>query len=69
MEQDEGRAALRRHAESGEIGGDLGTMIRWFFADRATRTVSPFSTMTMPQYCQIMADSDECRGSRSSVKR
>ena len=45
---------LRRRAESGEIGGDLGKMIRWFFADRATRTISPFSTMTLSEYRAIM---------------
>ncbi len=43
--------ALRRQHAGGTGGGDDFTRIaRWFFADRATRTVSPFSPVPMTDY-------------------
>src|SRR5262249_52337774 len=35
---------------------DFARWLEWFFADRSTRTISPYSFVTLPQYTQRLGD-------------
>jgi hypothetical protein len=40
---------------------------KWFFADRGTRTISPSSTMTVPQYVQRLVEENSQRGLQQAL--
>jgi hypothetical protein len=41
---------------------------RWFFADRSTRTISPFSSLTVPEYVQRRIQEDTLDGLNEAVR-
>jgi hypothetical protein len=43
---------LKRNLAHGSAGDVLSQWARWFLDDRGTRTISPFSSTTVPEYTQ-----------------
>jgi WD40 repeat protein len=50
-------------------GTDLDRVIRWHLADRATRTISPFSELTVPEHIEREIDWALAHPQRDSSKR
>jgi dipeptidyl aminopeptidase/acylaminoacyl peptidase len=49
--------------------GDVCTrVVKWFFADRATRTISPFSSMRMPDYVQRRIEENTVASLQEAVR-
>ena len=42
--------------------------VRWFFADRSTRTISPFSSITVPEYVQRRIQEDTLESLQEAVR-
>jgi hypothetical protein len=43
--------------------------VRWFLADRSTRTISPFSSITVPEYVQRRVEENTVESLQESVQR
>lgn len=47
---------VRQELESQVHDNDWAVWGRWFLGDRATRTISPFSKVTVPEYIKVLVE-------------
>jgi eukaryotic-like serine/threonine-protein kinase len=58
---------LRKKLETSS-GTDVSSLwAKWFFADRSTRTISPFSSITIPEYIQRRIEENTLESLREAV--
>ncbi|MBI5384851.1 MAG: protein kinase [Verrucomicrobia bacterium] len=59
--------ALRQEVLASAAGDVASAWGKWFFADRATRAISPGASVTVPEYVQRLIASDTTAGLRQAV--
>jgi WD40 repeat protein len=59
--------AIKRELQASTADDDYTRWGKWFFADRATRTISAWSPVTVPEYAKLRVDENTLESLREAV--